>query len=178
TAQTSIPPRPPRLTIPVLPPTFPCPLCGPSGQRGNGTTAWVYPLHFCPNADGSAEFAVIYGLGSLYDDSATATFFGSIQGNVRQLRTLRPGDETAEYPTVNVQPGQSFLLDVWATTDGTQGGPRVTFGNGTTLREMVLVCECPTPQTLVTTVPTTTGTTIPGDTTTVPAVASSVPRNT
>ena len=78
-AQTSVPPRPPRLTIPPLPPTFPCPLCGPSGQRGDGTTAWTYPLHFCPNEDGSAEFAVIYGLGRLYDDSATATFFGSIQ---------------------------------------------------------------------------------------------------
>ena len=127
-------------------------------------------LHFCPNPDGSAEFAIIYGWGRL--QTGPATFFGSIQGIVRQLRTLQPGDETAEYPTVNVQPGERFLLTVWATTNGLAGGPRVTFGNGRQERNLILVCTCPTPQTqLITTVqdtPTTVGTTVPGSPTTTP----------
>jgi len=149
TAQAQIPTA---LTIPPLPPTFPCPLCGPSGLVDSGVVAWAYPLHFCPDdGTGDAVFAIIYGWGR--NNTGPATFWGSIQGKTRELKTLQPGDETAEYPAVRVPPGDTFFLTVWATTDGTVGGPRVLFGNGTHEKDLTLVCSCPQPTPLVTTIP-------------------------
>jgi hypothetical protein len=178
---------PPRVTVPVLPPTVPCPFCGPSGQLGNGTTAWAYPLHFCLSVNApDATFALIYGVGRLV--TQPITFFASIQQfGTRQLDTLNPGDETAEFffppnpLALTVAPGETFLLHVWATTDGTETGPRFLFGNGSTERVLTLVCECPTQQTVPPPPPppvTTVATTVPGATTTIPRVATSKAQTT
>ena len=50
---------------------------------------------------------------------------------------------------------------MWATTDGTETGPRVQFGNGQTQRFDTLTCDCPiSRQVTTTTTVSTTGTTI------------------
>jgi hypothetical protein len=98
------------------------------------------------------------------------------------LDTLQPGDETAEYPAIEVPPGTTFLLHVWATTNSKVDGPRVTFGNGTTERNLTLVCECPTLQTApVTTPPNNSSTTVAGSTivqnsSTIPVQATTIPH--
>ena len=71
---------------------------------------------------------------------------------------------------------------MWATTDGTEGGPRVQFGNGQTQRFDTLTCDCPIVQQVATTV-SSTGTTITVTNSTVtnsttPNVANSETANT
>ena len=63
--------------------------------------------------------------------------------NVRQLDTLAPGERAIENPAITVGQGITFNLEMWATTDGTEGGPRVRFGNGQTQRFDTLTCDCP-----------------------------------
>ena len=128
-------------TLPSLPPTNPCPGCGPSGQPGNGVSAWAYPENFClPASAPNATYALWYGLSSGAPEAAT--FFGSIQGIVRQLDTLQPGTRAVEFPVIEVAPGETFQLTVWATTNGQANGPRILFGNGTTQRNATLTCDC------------------------------------
>jgi hypothetical protein len=176
-----LPPGPPATPIP----TTPCPTCGPTGAGPNVTfRAWAYPLHFCPSGtsflnqtfvEGSALYAIVYGLGANMT-VASATFFAEINGTVRQLDTLTPGERDMALPAVVVPPGVSFLAHLWATTDGTQTGPRVQFGNGSTERPMTLACFCPTPtpQTTPSTPPSSPSssspTTTPGEATSVPPV--------
>ena len=154
-----VPPGP----IPTPTATSPCTGCGPTPgpSRGAVDFAWSYPLHFCPPDDptSSAVYAVVYGNGA--QSTSTVTFFGRIQGNVRQLDTLAPGERAIENPAITVAQGVSAELEMWATTDGTEGGPRVKFGNGQTQRFDTLTCDCPivTPQQVATTV-SSTGTTI------------------
>jgi hypothetical protein len=121
--------------------------------------AWSYPLHFCPPDDptSSAVYAVVYGNGP--DSAVPVTFFGRIQGNVRQLKTLAPGERAIENPAVTVAQGVTATLEMWATTDGTESGPRVQFGNGQNQRVDLLTCDCPIVQQVATTV-SSTGTTI------------------
>ena len=131
--------------------------------------AWPYPLHFCPPDDptSSAVYAIVYGNG---DDSAgPVTFFARIGNNVRQLDTLAPGERAIENPAITVAQGETFNLEMWATTDGTETGPRVQFGNGQTQRFDTLTCDCPISRQVTTTTISTTGTTItvttrPGET--------------
>jgi hypothetical protein len=93
---------------------------------------------------GSALYAIVYGLGR-NSSTTPATFFGEINGTVRQLQTLNAGERGISLPAVIVPPGATFFLTVWATTDGTQTGPRVIFGNGTTERTGTLTCDCVVP---------------------------------
>jgi hypothetical protein len=152
-----VPPGP----VPTPTATSPCTGCGPTPgpSRGAVDFAWSYPLHFCPPDDptSSAVYAVVYGNGP--QSTSTVTFFGRIQGNVRQLQTLAPGERAIENPAVTVAQGVSAQLEMWATTDGTEGGPRVKFGNGQTQRFDTLTCDCPIVQQVATTV-SSTGTTI------------------
>ena len=69
--------------------------------------AWSYPLHFCPPDDptSSAVYAIVYGNGA--DSAGPVTFFGHIQGNVRQLDTLAPGERAIENPAITVAQGVS-----------------------------------------------------------------------
>ncbi len=166
-------------TLPSLPPTNPCPGCGPSGLPGNGVSAWAYPENFClPASAPNATYALWYGLAG--GAPASATFFGSIQGIVRQLDTLQPGTRALEYPVIEVAPGETFELTVWATTNGLADGPRILFGNGTTQRNATLTCDCAQQRQVTTTTTTTaTTTTVPGvTTTTTPVSQTSTPRST
>jgi hypothetical protein len=152
-----IPPGP----VPTPTATSPCTGCGPTPGPPGGVRdfAWSYPLHFCPPDDptSSAVYAVVYGNGP--QSTSTVTFFGRIQGNVRQLDTLAPGERAIENPAITVGQGVTATLEMWATTDGTEGGPRVKFGNGGTNRVDTLTCDCPIVQQVATTV-SSTGTTI------------------
>ena len=163
-----IPPGP----IPTPTATVPCEGCGPNpGNPGLHDFAWSYPLHFCPPEDptSSAVYAIVYGNGP--DSAGPVTFFGRIQDNVRQLDTLAPGERAIEYPAITVGQGVTFNLEMWATTDGTEGGPRVQFGSGRTERFDTLTCDCPLVRQVNTTV-STTGTTITVTTSTTPNAAS------
>jgi hypothetical protein len=162
-----IPPGP----VPTPVPTAPCPGCGPNpGKPGVSDFAWSYPLHFCPPDDptSSAVYAIVYGNGA--GSAVPVTFFARIEDNVRQLDTLAPGERGIENPAITVGQGITFNLEMWATTDGTETGPRVRFGNGQTQRFDTLTCDCPiSRQVTTTTTVTTTGTSItvttrPGET--------------
>ena len=170
-------------TLPSLPPTNPCPGCGPSGLPGNAQAAWAYPENFCLKSNApAATYAVLYGLGRRAP--GPATFFAEVQGHVRQLDTLQPGQRAVEFPALELSPGQTFLLTVWATTNGRATGQRILFGNGTTQRNATLTCDCEQQVTTTTTPisPTSTPrntTTVPGaTTTTTPISPTSTPHNT
>ena len=111
-------------------------------------------------------YAIVYGNGP--DSAVPVTFFARIGNNVRQLDTLAPGERAIENPAITVGQGVTFNLEMWATTDGTETGPRVQLGNGQTQRFDTLTCDCPTSR-QVTTTTSATGTTItvttrPGET--------------
>jgi hypothetical protein len=161
-----LPPGP----IPTPVPTAPCEGCGPNPGKPGGVHdfAWSYPLHFCPPNDptSSAVYAIVYGNGR--GSAGPVTFFGRIQNHVRQLDTLAPGQRAIENPAITVPQGVTFNLEMWATTDGRVGGPRVQFGNGKAQRSDTLTCDCPILQQVTTTVGAT-GTTVtvtstPGET--------------
>ena len=184
-AQQVLPPGPPATPIP----TAPCPTCGPTGAGPNATLrAWAYPLHFCPPGTsfanqtfvaGSALYAIVYGLGR-NDTSTPATFFGEINGTVRQLQTLNAGERGISLPAVIVPPGDTFFLTVWATTDGTAAGPRVLFGNGTTQRTGTLTCDCvvPTQQSTPPSPSSPSSPTTPGEATSIPNINTVAPGGT
>ena len=179
--QEAVPAQAP--SIPSLPPTVPCTGCGPSGQPGTGLTAFAYPEHFClPASAPNATYAIFYGLGRRM--TTRATFYGEIQGIVRTLDTLSPGQVAVEFPAVEVPPGETFQLIVYATAEGAgPNGTRLPFGNGTNQRPATLTCDCVQQVTTVVT------TTVPGVTTTISntttttntsdtVVSNSVPRGT
>ncbi len=170
-----IPPGP----IPTPTATSPCSGCGPTPGPPGGVRdfAWSYPLHFCPPDDptSSAVYAVVYGNGP--QSTSTVTFFGEIQGHVRQLATLAPGGRAIENPAIAVGQGVTATLVMWATTDGTEGGPRVKFGNGQDQRVDLLTCDCPIVQQVATTVGST-GTTITVTNSSTPNVTNSKTSNT
>ena len=149
----------------------------PGRPAGAVDFAWSYPLHFCPPDDptSSAVYAVVYGNGP--QSTNTVTFFGQIQGNVRQLKTLAPGQRAIENPAITVAQGVSAELVMWATTDGTVGGPRVKFGNGHDQRVDILTCDCPIVQQQVATTVSSTGTTITVTNSSTPNVTNSTTPN-
>ena len=86
-------------------------------------------------------YAIVYGNGA--DSAVPVTFFARIGNNVRQLDTLAPGERAIENPAITVGQGVTFNLEMWATTDATETGQRVRFGNGQTQRFDTLTCDCP-----------------------------------
>ena len=108
------------------------------------------------------------------------TFYGEIQGTVRTLDTLGAGQQAVEFPAIEVPPGETFFLTVFATAEGAgPTGTRLPFGNGTTQRPATLTCDCVQQvTTLVTTTSSTSTTSSSTTSTTTPVLQTSIANST
>ena len=132
-------------TAPVVaPPTVPCPGCGGNpSARGDGTTVWAWPDHHCDDM-GQSSYSVTVGVGRNAPGSVTFEWRnadpGTGSGAWYPLATVQPGRQTTVYPVVVVEPGQTVVILVRATSQA--GTP---FASGGTTRTFPLTCPCDQP---------------------------------